>query len=114
MIYRLIGDAPMRGQRDPSWRGALNDVDAYDLNDDAARVRILSANGLIIGGRTAADSSRHGRLPRPLRSRDGRGGRRDPDLEAAHRRGGRLGAMELSNRVGLLCHSLATDQLTLC
>ena len=50
MIYRLIGDAPMRGQRDPSWRGALDDVDAYDLNDDAARARILSANGLIISG----------------------------------------------------------------
>lgn len=50
MIYRLIGDAPMRGARGPAWRGALEDVDAYDLNNDAARARILGANGLIIGG----------------------------------------------------------------
>lgn len=52
MIFRLIGGTPMRGQRDPSWRGALEDVDAYDLNDDAARARILSADGLVIGGGT--------------------------------------------------------------
>lgn len=50
MIFRLIGDTPMRGQRDPSWRGAPEDVDAYDLDDDAARARILSADALIIGG----------------------------------------------------------------
>ncbi|MET4060341.1 hypothetical protein ABIB35_001886 [Arthrobacter sp. UYP6] len=50
MILRLIGGTPMRGQRDPSWRGALEDIDAYDLDDDAARARILSADGLIIGG----------------------------------------------------------------
>ena len=50
MIFRLIGGTPMRGQKDPSWRGALEDVDAYDLDDDAARARILSADGLVIGG----------------------------------------------------------------
>ncbi len=40
----------MRGQTDPSWRGRITDVDAYDLDDDAARTRIVSANGLVIGG----------------------------------------------------------------
>ncbi|MBP3037587.1 hypothetical protein J2M53_15180 [Arthrobacter sp. zg-ZUI100] len=50
MIFRLIGDTPMRGQRDPSWRGAVQDVDAYELDDAAARERILAAEGLIIGG----------------------------------------------------------------
>ncbi|WP_210244100.1 hypothetical protein [Arthrobacter yangruifuii] len=50
MIIRLIAGMPMRGQTDPSWRGALADVDAYDLNDDAARARILAADGLVIGG----------------------------------------------------------------
>ncbi|MCC3270843.1 hypothetical protein MUG94_01320 [Arthrobacter gengyunqii] len=50
MIFRLIGSTPMRGQRDPSWRGALEDIDAYDLDDDAARARILSSDGLVIGG----------------------------------------------------------------
>lgn len=50
MIFRLIGDTPMRGQHDPSWRGAVEDMDAYGLDDDAARARILSADGLIIGG----------------------------------------------------------------
>ncbi len=42
----------MRGQRGPAWCGALEDVDAYDLNDNAARSRILAANGLVIGGGT--------------------------------------------------------------
>ncbi|MBO0909708.1 hypothetical protein [Arthrobacter sunyaminii] len=50
MIFRLIGGTPMRAQNDPSWRGALEDVDAYDLDDDAARARILSADALVIGG----------------------------------------------------------------
>ena len=50
MIIRLIGGTPMRGQTDPSWRGRITDVDAYDLDDDAARAAILSANGLVIGG----------------------------------------------------------------
>ena len=50
MIIRLIGGTPMRGQTDPSWRGRITDVDAYDLDDDAARASILSASGLVIGG----------------------------------------------------------------
>ena len=50
MIYRLIGGTPMRGEHDPSWRGALEDVDAYGLDDDAVRTRILAADGLIISG----------------------------------------------------------------
>ncbi|MCQ1948198.1 hypothetical protein [Arthrobacter sp. zg-Y1116] len=50
MIIRLIGGTPMRGQTDTTWRGAFEDVDAYDLDDDAARARILSADGLVIGG----------------------------------------------------------------
>ena len=50
MIIRLIGGTPMRGQADPSWRGAITDADAYDLTNDAARARILSANALVIGG----------------------------------------------------------------
>ena len=50
MIIRLIGGTPMRGQTDLTWRGAITDVDAYDLDDVAARARILSANGLVISG----------------------------------------------------------------
>ena len=50
MIIRLIGGTPMRGQADPSWRGAISDADAYDLTNDAARARILSANALVISG----------------------------------------------------------------
>ncbi|MCC3292240.1 hypothetical protein [Arthrobacter sp. zg-Y1110] len=50
MIIRLIGGKPMLGQTDTTWRGAFEDVDAYDLDDDAARARILSADGLVIGG----------------------------------------------------------------
>ncbi|MCC9205951.1 hypothetical protein [Arthrobacter sp. zg-Y769] len=50
MIIRLIGGTPMRGAADTTWRGAFEDVDAYDLDDDAARARILSADGLVIGG----------------------------------------------------------------
>lgn len=50
MIIRLTGDTPMRGQADPSWRGRLEDMDVYELDDAAARARIFSANGLVIGG----------------------------------------------------------------
>ncbi|MCQ2002119.1 hypothetical protein [Arthrobacter zhaoxinii] len=50
MILRLIGGTPMRGAADTTWRGAIEDVDAYDLDDDAARVRILAADGLVISG----------------------------------------------------------------
>ncbi|MDM7991614.1 hypothetical protein [Arthrobacter sp. zg-Y877] len=50
MIVRLIGGTPMPGQTDTTWRGAFEDVDAYDLDDDAARARIFSADGLVIGG----------------------------------------------------------------
>ncbi|MCQ1951260.1 hypothetical protein NNX28_15175 [Arthrobacter sp. zg-Y859] len=50
MIIRLIGGTPMLGQTDTTWRGAFEEVDAYDLDDDAARARILSADALVIGG----------------------------------------------------------------
>ncbi|MCQ1954575.1 hypothetical protein [Arthrobacter sp. zg-Y238] len=50
MIIRLIGGTPMLGPTDTTWRGAFEEVDAYDLDDDAARARILSADALVIGG----------------------------------------------------------------
>ncbi|MCQ1957776.1 hypothetical protein NNX39_14875 [Arthrobacter sp. zg-Y826] len=50
MIIRLIGGTPMLGQADTTWRGAFEEVDAYDLDDDDAVARILSADALVIGG----------------------------------------------------------------
>ena len=73
MIIRLIGGTPMRGQNDPTWRGAIEDVDAYDLDDDAARTRILSASGLIVGG--GVDHLLLGRHRSELSSFVRRGGR---------------------------------------
>lgn len=52
-IIRLAGSTPMRGLPDPGWRGAIEDVDAYDLADPARRGKILAARALIISG--AAD-----------------------------------------------------------
>ena len=53
-IIRLSGSNTMRGLGDPDWRGAIEDSDAYRLDDPAARSTILSAGALIISGAAKA------------------------------------------------------------